>query len=74
MNKEKLFLISLGCAKNLVDSEHMLGILHASGLEPTEQLEEADIVLINTCGFLQSAVEESIDTILETAKLKTSGN
>ncbi len=73
MNKEKLFLISLGCAKNLVDSEHMLGILHASGLEPTEQLEEADIVLINTCGFLQSAVEESIDTILETAKLKTSG-
>ncbi len=73
MNAEKLFLISLGCAKNLVDSEHMLGILHASKLEPTEQIEEADIVLINTCGFLESAVEESIDTILETAKLKSTG-
>ena len=74
MNREKLFLISLGCAKNLVDSEHMLGILNASGFQPTEQIEEAEVVLINTCGFLQSAVEESIDTILETAKLKTAGN
>ncbi len=70
---EKLFLISLGCAKNLVDSEYMLGILNASGLAPVEQIEEADLILINTCGFLQSAVEESIDVILETAKLKGSG-
>ena len=70
---KKLFLISLGCAKNLVDSEHMLGILNASGFQPTERIEEAEMVLINTCGFLQSAVEESIDVILETAKLKATG-
>ena len=70
---EKVFLISLGCAKNLVDSEHMLGILDASGLKITEQVEEADIAVVNTCGFLQTAVEESIDVILETARLKTSG-
>jgi len=73
LKKEKVFLISLGCAKNLVDSEHMLGILSHSGFRLTEQAEEADIVIVNTCGFLQTAVEESIDVIFETARLKTSG-
>ena len=71
--KEKIFLISLGCAKNLVDSEHMLGILDDSGFTITEQAEEAGVVIVNTCGFLQTAVKESIDVILETARLKTSG-
>jgi ribosomal protein S12 methylthiotransferase len=71
--KEKIFLISLGCAKNLVDSEHMLGMLDASGFTITEQAEEADVIIVNTCGFLQTAVEESIDVIFETARLKTTG-
>jgi ribosomal protein S12 methylthiotransferase len=65
-----IFLISLGCAKNLVDSEHMLGILESRGFRLTTIIEEAEFAVINTCGFLQSAVEEAIDTILETARLK----
>jgi ribosomal protein S12 methylthiotransferase len=66
-------LISLGCAKNLVDSEHMLGILQSNGFKLTSEIDEAESVVINTCGFLQSAVEEAIDTILETARLKKEG-
>ena len=74
MNKHgKVFLISLGCAKNLVDSEHMLGILDSRGFGLASSIEEAEFALINTCGFLQSAVEEAIDTILETARLKNEG-
>jgi len=69
----KVFLISLGCAKNLVDSEHMLGILDSRGFGLTSNIEEAEFALINTCGFLQSAVEEAINTILETARLKNEG-
>jgi len=69
----KVFLISLGCAKNLVDSEHMLGILDSRGFGLTTTIEEAEFALINTCGFLQTAVEEAIDTILETARLKNEG-
>ena len=69
----KVFLISLGCAKNLVDSEHMLGILDSRGFGLTSAIEEAEFALINTCGFLQTAVEEAIDTILETARLKADG-
>jgi len=65
--------ISLGCAKNLVDSEHMLGILQSNGFKPTSEIDDAEFVVINTCGFLQSAVEEAIDTILETARLKKEG-
>jgi ribosomal protein S12 methylthiotransferase len=63
-------LISLGCAKNLVDSEVMLGAMAHSGWEFVESPEEADLLLINTCGFIQSAVEEAIDEILELAKIK----
>ena len=66
-------LISLGCAKNLVDSEHMLGILAANGYTLTSEIDEAECVVINTCGFLESAVEEAIETILETARLKKEG-
>ena len=69
----KVFLISLGCAKNLVDSEHMLGILDSRGFGLTSTIEEAQFALINTCGFLQTAVEEAIDTILDTARLKKEG-
>lgn len=63
-------MVSLGCAKNLVDSEHMLGLLHADGYEPAGDLEDADIAVINTCGFIQDAVEEAIETTLEMVRLK----
>lgn len=69
--KKKVFLISLGCAKNLVDSETMLGLLKEKDFLVGSSLEEAEIAIVNTCGFIQSAVEESIDTILEIASLKT---
>jgi ribosomal protein S12 methylthiotransferase len=69
--KKKIFLISLGCAKNLVDSENMLGLLKEKDFLVGSSLEEAEIAIINTCGFIQSAVEESIDTILEIASLKS---
>ena len=63
-------LISLGCAKNLVDSEVMLGSMSNNGWELVESPENADLLLINTCGFIQSAVEEAIEEILELAKIK----
>ncbi len=69
----KLGMISLGCPKNLVDSEVMLGILREANYELTNQITEAEIVIVNTCGFIQSAKEESITTILETASLKKTG-
>lgn len=65
----KLLFISLGCDKNLVDSEMMMGLLHDRGYEFTDN-EEADIIVINTCGFINDAKEESINTILEMAKYK----
>lgn len=66
----KLLFISLGCDKNLVDSEMMMGLLHDRGYELTDNEEEADIIVINTCGFINDAKEESINTILEMAKYK----
>ncbi len=72
-SEEKVFFISLGCAKNLVDSEHMLGLLKSSGFGITTHAEEAGIAVINTCAFIQAAVEETIDTILEIAALKRQG-
>ena len=66
----KLLFISLGCDKNLVDSEMMIGLLHDRGYEFTDNEEEADIIVINTCGFINDAKEESINTILEMAKYK----
>ncbi|MBU0946827.1 MAG: 30S ribosomal protein S12 methylthiotransferase RimO [Proteobacteria bacterium] len=63
-------LVSLGCPKNLVDSEVMLGFLQQAGWQLTEEPEEATVLLINTCGFIQAAVEEAVDEILELAKVK----
>src|SRR3954462_8111316 len=70
----KVGFVSLGCPKNLVDSEIMLGALAGQGYSITPRKEDADIIIVNTCGFIDSAKQESIDTILEMADLKTSGN
>ncbi|HSG05125.1 MAG TPA: 30S ribosomal protein S12 methylthiotransferase RimO, partial [Nitrospiria bacterium] len=67
-------LVSLGCPKNQVDSEVMLGILRKEGFEPVQDFETAEVVVINTCGFIDAAKEESIQTILEHADLKKTGN
>jgi ribosomal protein S12 methylthiotransferase len=67
---EKIYLVSLGCPKNLIDSEVMLGYLHINGYQISQSAEQADILLINTCGFIQSAVEESIEEILRLARFK----
>lgn len=72
MNK-KLGYISLGCAKNLVDTEVMLGLLRDDGFEITEDLSTADLIIINTCTFIEKAKEESINTILEAAQFKQIG-
>lgn len=69
----KLLCISLGCDKNLVDSERMLGRLMRQGWEITNDENEADAVLVNTCAFIDSAKEESIGAILDAAKLKENG-
>ena len=71
---KKVLFISLGCDKNLVDSEMMLGMLTESGYEFTDDEREADIVVINTCCFIGDAKEESINTILEMAELRKSGD
>ena len=63
-------LISLGCAKNLVDAEIMLGSLLKSGVEITNDATQADAVIVNTCSFIDSAQEESVDTILESVELR----
>jgi ribosomal protein S12 methylthiotransferase len=70
----KVGFVSLGCPKNLVDSEVMLGTLAHQGYSITANKQEADIIVVNTCGFIDSAKKESIDTILEMAALKTQGN
>jgi ribosomal protein S12 methylthiotransferase len=71
--RQKFNIISLGCARNLVDSEVMAGVLHQNDYELVPEPETADIVLINTCGFIAAAKEESIDTILDVARLKETG-
>mgnify|MGYP001312530396 FL=1 len=73
MNK-KLNLISLGCAKNLVDSEILLGGLKTTGVDIIEDPQGADTVVVNTCGFLDIAREESVDTILQAAEMKKKGD
>ena len=72
MNKN-VFISTLGCSKNLVDSEVMLNILVSNGLEKVVSIDDADIAVINTCGFIESAKEESINEILEIAQYKTIG-
>src|SRR5580693_5892516 len=61
----KVSLISLGCAKNLVDSEIMVGHLHQAGMQVIPEAEQADVVIVNTCSFIDSSKEESIGHILE---------
>jgi ribosomal protein S12 methylthiotransferase len=70
----KVGFVSLGCPKNLVDSEVMLGTLTRQGYSITAQKEDADVIVVNTCGFIDMAKKESIDTILEMAELKSQGN
>ena len=75
MSKKKtLNLISLGCAKNLVDSEILLGGLQQTDVSITANPEEADTIVVNTCGFLDIAREESVDTILQAAEMKKTGS
>jgi len=70
---KKIGFVSLGCPKNLVDSEVMMGRLKESGYEITTDASEADTLVVNTCGFIDSAKKESVDAILEAARLKTEG-
>ncbi|MBV9074037.1 MAG: 30S ribosomal protein S12 methylthiotransferase RimO [Acidobacteria bacterium] len=70
---KKIGFVSLGCPKNLVDSEVMMGFLNQAGAEITPRAEDADIIVVNTCSFIDSAKQESVDAILEMAKHKTSG-
>ena len=69
----KIGLVSLGCPKNLVDSEVMLGLAQGAGHELTEDAAQADVLVVNTCAFIDRAKQESIDTILELAQHKTNG-
>ena len=73
-NKKTLNLISLGCAKNLVDSEILLGGLDKTNVTITKDPEKADTIVVNTCGFLDIAREESVDTILQAAEMKKTGS
>src|SRR5438132_9367004 len=67
-------LLSLGCAKNLVDAEIMLGSLVKSGVEITNDAASADVVIVNTCSFIDAAQEESVDAILESEELRQAQN
>ena len=69
----KICCVSLGCDKNLVDTERMLGALNREGYEFTDDEQAADIIIINTCCFINDAKEESVNTILEMAQLKQEG-
>jgi len=70
----RVFFINLGCAKNLVDSENILGLIKEEGYEITDNVSDAEIAIVNTCAFISPAVEESINTILGLASLKDKGH
>jgi ribosomal protein S12 methylthiotransferase len=70
---QKVGFVSLGCPKNLVDSEVMMGLLARAGAELSSRVEDADVIVVNTCSFIESAQQESVDTILEMAEHKISG-
>src|SRR5437870_1243635 len=72
--KKKVGMVSLGCPKNLVDSEVMMGLLAKQGYEITNDSLAADVLVVNTCGFIDSARQESVETILEVAQLKRTAN
>src|SRR5919108_4881282 len=69
----KIGMVSLGCPKNLVDSEVMLGLAQQAGHELTREAGDADVLVVNTCAFIDRAKQESIDTILEMARQKRDG-
>ncbi|MBF0526889.1 MAG: 30S ribosomal protein S12 methylthiotransferase RimO, partial [Deltaproteobacteria bacterium] len=71
--REKVHLVSLGCPKNLVDSQVILGGLVLQGYDICEEAGDADLIIVNTCAFVQEAVEEGLSTILDLAELKTRG-
>jgi ribosomal protein S12 methylthiotransferase len=71
--KQKFTIVSLGCARNLVDSEVMAGLLQQNHYDIVHEPEDADVVLVNTCGFIEAAKAESIDTIIEISRLKEEG-
>lgn len=71
--RQKIGFVSLGCPKNLVDSEVMMGLLTRAGAELSPRAEDADVIVVNTCSFIESAQEESVNAILEMAEHKTSG-
>jgi ribosomal protein S12 methylthiotransferase len=72
-NPPKVGFVSLGCPKNLVDSEVMMGMVSRAGAELTRRAEDADVIVVNTCSFIESAQQESVNTILEMAGHKTGG-
>lgn len=74
MNRKKIAFVSLGCPKNLVDSENMLGALVTNGYEITDDESVADVVIVNTCCFVNDAKAESIETIIDVGQWKTDGN
>jgi len=71
--RQKIHLITMGCAKNVVDSEHLLAQLKGSHLQITDRVEDADVAVINTCGFVTPAKQESIDMIIQSARMKSAG-
>ncbi len=71
--RTKVGFVSLGCPKNLVDSEVMMGMLAHGGAELVPRVEDADVIVVNTCSFIESAQQESVNTILEMARLKEGG-
>ena len=73
MKRLRVHLATLGCAKNLVDSERLLGRLAAAGAVVGASADEADVIIVNTCGFIESAKEESVETIIELARFRTEG-
>lgn len=71
--RKKVGFVSLGCPKNLVDSEVMMGLLHRAGAEISTRADDSDVIVVNTCSFIDSAKQESVDAILEMAQHKTAG-
>lgn len=72
--RKKVGFVSLGCPKNLVDSEVMMGMLAQAGADLTSRAQDADVIVVNTCSFIETAQQESVNTILEMARLKNQGH
>ena len=70
----KVGFVSLGCSKNLVDTEMLIGLFKENNYEIVNKVEEAEVIVVNTCGFIKSAKQEAINTIIEMGEYKTKGN